>query len=149
MARMIAASAALAFLLAVLSAPPAAADDGRIVMLQSDKVRCGISGDNVDRGGGPLVVCELANGQPWGMSPPETSKHNQRLNLALVRGTGELYWDHGTVTGSGAAGGLSVAEGQSYRIDGWTISSEGFRTRITNDATDHGILINEGYVRQF
>ena len=149
MARMTAASAALMVLLAVLLAPPAVADDGRVVTLQSGKVRCGISADNVDRGGGPVVVCERTDGQAWGMAPWETSKYNERLNLAIVHGTGELYWDHGNLTSSGAAGGLSVTDGQTYTIDGWTVTGEGFRTRITNDATGHGILINEGYVRQF
>jgi hypothetical protein len=149
MARMAAASASLMFLLAVLVAPPALADDGSIVLLQNGKVRCALSADNRDRGGGPITVCELTNGQPWGMSPWETSKYNQRLNLAIVRATGELYWDRGTVTGSDAAGGLSVTEGQSYNIDGWTVEYDGFRTRITNDATRHGVLVTEGYVRQF
>ena len=149
MARTTAASAALIVLLAVLSTPPAATDDGRIVMLQSGKVRCALSGDNVDRGGGPIAVCELTNGQPWGMAPWETSKFNQRLNLAIVRATGELYWDRGTINASGAAGGLSVTEGQPYSIDGWTVTYDGFRTRIANDATRHGILVTEGFVRQF
>jgi hypothetical protein len=149
MARIAAASATLLFLLAVLVAPPAMADDGRTVLLQDGKVRCALSGNNVDRGGGPMVVCELTNGQPFGMSPWETSKYNQRLNLAIVRATGELYWDRGTVNGSDAAGGLSVGEGQTYNVDGWTVHADGFRTRITNDATKHGILVTEGYVRQF
>lgn len=136
-------------LVALPLAPTAAADDGSVITLQDGKVRCGISGDNVERGGGPMVVCALANGQPWGMSPWETSKYHQVLNLAIVRGPGEFYWDRGTLTPSPAAGGLSVAEGQTYNIDGWTITGEGFRTRITNDFSKHGILINEGFVRQF
>ena len=149
MARLAAATAALMALLAVLLAPPAMADDGSIVILQDGKIRCGLSPNNVDRGGGPIAVCELTNGQPWGMVPWETSKFNQRQNLAIVRGTGEMFWDRGVVTGSGSAGGMSIAEGQTYNVDGWTIAAEGFRTRITNDVSKHGILLNEGYVRQF
>ena len=145
--RVIAAAGAIVALVAL--APPAAADDGRVLMLQGGAVRCALSGDNVDRGGGPMVVCELTNGQPWGMSPWETSKYNQRLNLAIVRGTGELYWDRGTINASDAAGGLSVTEGQPYQADGWTVTYDGFRTRITNDATRHGLLVTQADVRQF
>ncbi|MEO3757118.1 hypothetical protein ABGB19_02350 [Mycobacterium sp. B14F4] len=149
MARMTAASAALMLLLAVLFAPPAAADDGRVLILQGGTVRCALSADNVDRGGGPMAVCERANGQAWGMSPWETSKYNQRLNLAIVRGTGEMYWERGTISASNAAGGLAVTAGQPYQADGWTATYDGFRTRITNDATRHGIFVTEGDVRQF
>lgn len=149
--QLIAASGALIAVVASPLAPTALADDGQVVMVQSGKVRCAVSADNMDRGGGPMVVCELSNGQPWGMSPWETSKYNARLNLAIVRATGEHYWDRGSITGSdaAAAGGLSVNDGQTYNLHGWTIYSDGFRTRFTSDATRHGILVTEGYVRQF
>lgn len=143
---------ALGMLLVALPlAPPAGAAAGVLVVVQDATVRCLVSADDVKRGGGPIVVCERADSQPWGMSPWETSKFNNRLNLAVVRGTGELYWERGSVPAPGepTAGDAAVGAGQTYRANGWTIEGEGFRTRITNDATKHGILVNEGVVRQF
>lgn len=32
-----------------------------------------------------------------GVAPFESSKWNQRPNLAVVRGTGEFYWDRGLI----------------------------------------------------
>jgi hypothetical protein len=147
--RVIAATGALLALVALPLAPPAAADDGQVVMIQGGTVRCAVSADNVDRGGGPMLVCQRSDGQPWGMSPWETSKYNQVLNLAIVRGTGEFYWDRGTITASDAAGGLTLNDGQTQNLNGWTIRSEGFRTLFTYDATRHGANVTQAQVRQF
>lgn len=137
---------------AVVLAPPAAADTGQLVLVDGGAVRCLVSADAVNRGGGPMVTCQRVDGQPWGQAPWETSKFNNRLNLAVVRGTGELYWERGVVPAANddPAGGEVVVDGaQSYRADGWTIQDEGHRTRFTYDATGHGIFINAGDVRQF
>jgi hypothetical protein len=147
--RVIAATGALIALVALPLAPPASADDGQVVVIQGGTVRCAVSADNVDRGGGPMLVCERSDGQPYGMSPWETSKYNQRLNLAVIRGTGEFYWARGNITGSDAAGDLTVNDGQTQKLDGWTIHSDGFRTLFTNDATKHGANVTQAQVRQF
>lgn len=152
MAQMTAASAALMVLLAVLFAPPAAAADaGQLVVFDAGKVQCLVSADDVKRGGGPMVACQRADGEPWGRSPWETSKFNNRLNVVVVRGTGELYWDKGAVPAPNEAtsGSVVVDAGQTYRVNGWTVQNEGLRTRFTYDATKHGILINGEDVRQF
>ncbi|MCV7024987.1 hypothetical protein H7I77_16825 [Mycolicibacterium novocastrense] len=132
---------------AVVLSPPAAADTGQQVLLQSGAVRCLISADDATFGGGPMTVCELTNGQPWGGAPFETSKWNQRLNLAVVRGTGEFFWDRGLIA-EPATAPVSV-EGATYRVNGWTVEPQGFRTRISNDASGHGFFINEASVRGF
>ncbi|WP_231740385.1 hypothetical protein [Mycobacterium sp. GA-1999] len=133
---------------AVVLAPPAAADPGQQVLLDSGAVRCLLSADEVAFGGGPMTVCALTNGQPWGMAPPETSKWNQRLNLAVVRGTGEFYWDRGLIADPVDAP-VSVDGGQAYQVNGWTVQPEGLRTRITYDSTGHGIFINAVEIRGF
>lgn len=79
---------------------------------------------------------------------PETSKWNQRLNLAVVRGTGEFYWDRGLIADPVAAP-VSVDGGQAYQVNGWTVQPEGLRTRITYDSTGHGIFINAVEIRGF
>ncbi|MGV0785697.1 hypothetical protein ABQF33_02095 [Mycolicibacterium sp. XJ2] len=132
---------------AVFLAPPAAADTGQQVLLQSGAVRCLLSADDTTFGGGPTTVCALTNGQPWGEAPYETSKWNQRLNLAVVRGTGEFYWDRGLIA-EPATPPVAVDSG-TFRTNGWTVEAAGFRTRITNDASRHGVFVNEATVRQF
>lgn len=132
---------------AVIFAPPAAADAGQQVLLDSGAVRCLLSADEVTFGGGPVTVCALTNGQPWGMAPYETSKWNERLNLAVVRGTGEFYWDRGLIADP-AAPPVSV-DGQTYQVNGWTVQPEDLRTRITYDSTGHGFFINAAEIRGF
>ncbi|MGE2720448.1 hypothetical protein [Mycolicibacterium celeriflavum] len=143
--------AALSMLLAWPLAPRAAADVGQLVVVGGGTVRCLVSADDVKRGGGPIVVCQRVDGQPWGQAPWETSKFNNRLNLAVVRGTGEMYWERGVVPAANdAAGGeVAVDVGQTYHVDGWTIQGENLRTRFTYDATGHGLFINGADVRQF
>ncbi|OBK76617.1 hypothetical protein [Mycobacterium sp. 1164985.4] len=143
--------AALSVSLASPLAPPAAADVGRLVVVGGGTVRCLVSADDVKRGGGPMVVCQRVDGQPWGQAPWETSKFNNRLNLAVVRGTGEMYWERGAVPApnDAPAGDTVLDAGQTYRVDGWTIQDEDLRTRFTYDATGHGLFINGADVRQF
>lgn len=136
-----------AILSAVVLAPPATADTGQQVLLQSGAVRCVLSADEVAFGGGPMTVCALTNGEPWGMAFTETSKWNQRLNLAVVRVTGEFYWDRGLIA-EPTATPVSV-DGGAFQANGWTVEPEGLRTRITNDRTGHGIFINAFEIRGF
>jgi hypothetical protein len=131
-------------------APVAAADDGTMVLTEGGKVRCLVSADNVPQGGGPMVVCEQADGQPFGQSPWAASKYNERLNLAVKRGTGEFYWAKLPILGAGpATGNVSLSEGQTYRINGWTIEPEETRTKFTNDATGKGMYLGVVTLRQF
>ncbi|RAV14677.1 hypothetical protein DQP55_08335 [Mycolicibacterium sp. GF69] len=132
---------------AVFFSPAAAADTGQQVLLQSGAVRCVLSADEVAFGGGPMTVCALTNGQPWGMAFTETSKWNQRLNLAVVRGTGEFYWDRGLIA-EPTATPVSV-DGGAFQANGWTVEPEGLRTRITYDRTGHGFFINAAEIRGF
>lgn len=149
--RVVVVVAASSILLASPLAPRAAADVGQLVVVDGGSVRCLVSADDVKRGGGPMVVCQRVDGQPWGQAPWETSKFNNRLNLAVVRGTGEMYWERGVVPAANDAtgGDTVVGGGQTYHANGWTIQDEGLRTRFTYDATGHGVFIDAEDVRQF
>jgi hypothetical protein len=149
--QVIAASGALIVLIAFPLAPRAAADNGQTVLIQSAKVRCLVSADDVPRGGGPMVVCQKTDGQPWGPADWSASKNSVRLNLAVKRGTGEFYWAKGSISGEGeaAAQDIILNDGQTYHINGWTIEAYEYRTRFTYDGSGHGMFVNVGDVRQF
>ncbi|MDQ2638255.1 MAG: hypothetical protein M3Y83_15410 [Actinomycetota bacterium] len=141
------ASGAAAILGALVLAPPAVADAGQQVLLSSGAVRCELSADNFAFGGGPVAVCALTNGQSWGTAPFETSKWNQRLNLAVTLGTGEFYWDRGALPDP--ASPPVPVDGGAYKVNGWTVQPERLRTRLTYDASGHGIFINPAEIRSF
>jgi hypothetical protein len=149
--QMLAAAGALIVLVAFPLAPSAAADDGQMVLTESGKVRCLVSADNVPRGGGPMVVCQQSDGQPFGQSPWAASKYNERLNLAVKRGNGEFYWAKGSIAGPGAASGQDIvlSEGQTYHVNGWTIQPEKARTKFTYDATGKGMFFGVATLLQF
>ncbi|SEH87574.1 Ca-activated chloride channel family protein [Mycolicibacterium rutilum] len=136
--------------LVALAPPAGAADTGQMVLLQSGSVRCLVSTDDPAFGGGPMTVCALTNGQPWGMAPWESSKWHQRLNLAVVRGTGEFFWDRGLLPDPAQLPTAPVSvDGGAYKINGWTIEPEGLRTRVTYDATGHGMFVNAVEIRGY
>ncbi|ULE33246.1 hypothetical protein [Mycobacterium sp. IDR2000157661] len=146
---MITASAAL--FVALPLAPQAGADAGQVVLIDDGAVRCLVSANDLERGGGPIATCQRSDGQPWGQSPWETSKFNNLLNVPVVRGTGELYWEKGTVPSpqDPTAGSVVIGPGETYRTNGWTVQDEGLKTRFTYDATNHGITVDAQEVRQF
>ena len=147
--QVLAASGALIALVACPLAPHATADDGQVVVVQNAQnapLRCLVSADNVARGGGPMVVCGRPDGAMFGQAPFSTEKYSVALNLAVQRGTGEFYFDKGVVEGTG---GMALSNGQTYHINGWTIQPDDQRTRFTNDASGHGMLINAFVARQF
>lgn len=144
----LAASAAMMAGVALPLAPPASADDGQTVITQSGTVRCAISPDNVGRGGGPMLACQLGSGQPFAQSPWGVAKHSTRLPVAVMRGAGQFYWTKDPVEGS-ADREIVVEEGQTYHVAGWTIRDEGLLTRFTNDVSGHGMFINAETIRTF
>jgi Ca-activated chloride channel family protein len=145
-----AATGVLTVAVAMPLAPTASADDGTMVLTEGGKVRCLVSADNVPQGGGPMVVCEQADGQPFGLSPWAATKFSQRLNLAVKRGTGEFYWAKVPILGTGpGTGNVTLSEGQTYHINGWTIEPEQSRTKFTNDGTGKGMYLGVVTLRQF
>ncbi len=145
-----AAAAALIVLIALPSAPRAAADAGHLVGSQSGKILCLVSADNVSLGGGPIVACQQSEGQPFSQAPWASTKHSVRLNRAVVRGTGEFFFDLGSVPGwaGTTAQDVNAGSGQT-NINGWTIQFDETSTRFTYDATGHGMSVSPAYIRSF
>jgi hypothetical protein len=82
-----------------------------------------VSADNVPQGGGPMVVCQQTDGQAFPQAPYAAQKNSTRLNLAVMRGSGEFLYDMGGIPGSGEATDRDIIlnNGQTYRVNGWTI----------------------------
>jgi len=139
---------AVVALLAFPWAPHAAADDGQLFTLSGGQVQCAVSPNNMDRGGGPMVVCQLANGLGWANTQFSTEKYPQPLTLAIERGTGEFHYDKGRIAAAPGQG-IALGPGQTYHIDGWTIEVDEHRNRFTYDESGHGLLVNPQDVRNF
>ena len=125
---------------ACLPAPLAAAADGdQLVDVQDGRLRCPVSA-HYGAAGQPMVICGMSNGAPFGASPNSTGTSTP-LNLAVMHGTGQSYWAAGTLPGN-AADPVSLGVGQTYAANGWTITNEADRARVTNDDSGHGLLLN-------
>lgn len=136
-----AASAALIALGACPFAPQAsAADSDQIVRIQDGKMRCLLSADYEGRGRA-MAVCGLSDGAPFGSSPMTTGKYPQPLNLVFAQGTGETYWNLGTLPASEASD-VVLGAGQTYSVNGWTITEGENQAVIRNDLVGHGIIVD-------
>ncbi|MDV3135336.1 hypothetical protein [Mycobacterium sp. 29Ha] len=137
-------------LLALLFASPAAADDNQAVITESGKVRCYPNAADEGHGGGPLVVCQRRGGEPFPQSP-YSAENGSPLNLAVVRGNGDFYWDIGNIPWSreAIANDIVLRYGQTYNVNGWTILSTFEGTRFTNDRTGHGMFVSVDNVYSF
>ncbi|MCT7659145.1 hypothetical protein [Mycobacterium deserti] len=151
----IAASWALMMLVALALAPQAGADADQTVLIESGKVRCQVSANDVARGGGPVVVCQQVNGQAWAQAPWSAEKYSEHLNLAVVRAGGEFYWDGGNVRSIAGRSiepigqDIVLGVGQTYKANGWTFEVQENRTRISNDKSGHGMFVAVGEVGLF
>ena len=141
---------AIALSLALGFAPTAAADNGQSVRTQSGKVRCEVYTDDTAHGGGPLVVCQTADGGPFPQSPVSAESH-EPMNLAVVRANGAFNWMVGNIGGSREAMDQDIVlmYGQTFHVNGWTIEPSFDGTRFTNDATGHGMFVSIDDVNSF
>jgi hypothetical protein len=137
-----AAAALIALAVGPLSAR-AVADAGSPVLTQIGGVMCSVSANDVPRGGGPMVTCQLSDGRPFPQAFFSSTKPNPRFNLAVVRASGEFIWDVGSVAGPQP---LNLAAGQTYHINGWTIQADPVRSTYVYDATKHGMWIGPDLV---
>lgn len=148
--RLLVASGALVALVVNPFAPIAAAQDA-VVVIGSGTIRCLLTADDPSRGGGPFAVCQRSDGSPWGQTVYSAEKYAEALNQAVMRGTGEFYWDGGNIRRPAPVpeGGVAVGPSGTYSANGWTVQGEGPRTRITNDTSEHGLLLYPEMVRTF
>lgn len=127
-----AATAALLVLGASPLATAAAADGDQTLRLQNGQIRCLLSADWKGEGV-PATVCGRADGGPFGVSPAP-------LNLVVVLGSGETWFEEGTLPDP--AGDVVLGVGQTYAANGWNIKSEKLQTLIWNDNGGHGLRVN-------
>lgn len=127
-------TAASAAVLALgLSAPMAAAQGGdQTIRVMGGQIRCLISAD-FEGQGRPMAICGRTDGQPFQTSPA-------KLNLALVRGTGELFYEQGTIAPPPESD-VVLGPGQTYNVNGWTVKAEELRTVIYYDVGRHGFSV--------
>lgn len=131
---------------------PAAADDFNSVRTESGRVRCLIYADYEPRGGGPLVVCQTHGEDNTGFAEaPASSTPGFRLNMAIVRATGEFSWDVGNIPGDRdtIANDLVLSYGQTYNLKGWIVEPSSSGTRFTYTDTGHGMFVSVENVDPF
>ena len=139
-------SAGLVALVALAVAPlpaRAVADAGAPVLIQTPGVLCAVSANDVPRGGGPTVACQLNDGGPFPQAPFSTTKPNPKMNLAVVRGGGQFQWEYGSVSGGQP---ITLAPGQTYHVNGWTIDSAEARSTYAYGDAAHGFWIGPNFV---
>lgn len=116
-----------------LSAPMAAAQGGdQTIRLMDGQIRCLISAD-FEGQGRPMAICGRTDGKPFQTAP---ANHN----LALVRGTGEMFYEQGTIAPPPESD-VVLGAGQTYNVNGWTVKTEELRTLIYYDIGRHGFSV--------
>lgn len=134
MVRVFAAAAAASLVLAASPLAPVASAAGgdQTIRVQNGQIRCLLSADWKGQGRS-ATVCGRADGGPFGVSPAP-------LNLVVVLGSGQLWFEAGTLPDP--AGDVVLGVGQTSTVNGWNIKSEELQTLIWNDDGGHGLRIN-------
>jgi hypothetical protein len=139
---------------AVAYAIPVSADPtpGHYVNIRtpSPPMRCEVGSDDSD-GVGPNVVCQTAGFPQAPMDPaPYPGWHGDPSVLhqdqAIITASGQFGWRTANL-GQAPPGqpDITLAKGQTYHFQGWTIVPTGDRITFTNDATSHGMAIERDY----
>jgi hypothetical protein len=139
---------------AVAFAPPASADPslGHFVNVKtlSPPMRCEVGSDDSD-GAGPNVVCQTAgfpqapmDPAPYPGWPGDPSVLHQ--DQAIITASGRFTWRTANL-GLAPPGqpDITLANGQTYQFQGWTIVPTDTGTTFTNDTTGHGMVIDSDY----
>lgn len=120
------------------------------VKTSSPPMRCQVSSDDGD-GRGPTVVCQTAGFPQSPMNPaPYPGWPGDPLVLhqdqAIISASGQFDWRTANL-GLAPPGqpDTTIANGQTYDFQGWTIVATSDGTRFTNDATGHGMFIAGDY----
>jgi hypothetical protein len=139
---------------AVAFSNPVAADPtpGHFVNVRtpSPPMRCEVGSDDRDEGG-PAVVCQTAGFPQAPMDPaPYPGWHGDLSVLhqdqAIITASGQFSWRTANL-GQAPPGqpDITLAEGQTYHFEGWTVVPGGDRITFTNDATGHGMAVDHDY----
>lgn len=114
---------------------------------QSGKVRCFVSASESQRDGAPAAVCETYADETDGAFAQGPLVEcgpgcRTRANLAGVDDKGELRWNSGDIPGANREEDVVMRYGHTYRANGWTIEAKSDGTKLTNDATGHGMFVS-------
>lgn len=133
-------------------APPAAADaSGQYVRTQSSRVRCWVTATGVMTGNtSPTVICEASSptSPPWdqwennGFLQAPLVRTDLHSTGALVDAAGNSSFQVGNIGAANPENDLILNYGQTYGIQGWTITSSPGGTRFVNNVTGHGMFVS-------
>jgi hypothetical protein len=134
------AATALALVLAFASTGTAAAET--YFGTQSGKVSC-FTSSNDQKVGAPAAVCQLNAAGGFRQSPGCSNGATwQGCNIVVANTRGQLFWDLGNIPAGPGIRPIVMSYGQTYHGDGWTLSAGSGGTRISNDATGHGMFVS-------
>jgi len=111
------------------------------VRTMSGEVRCGIKAAQ--------VACERTAGEGFLQAPTSGRPAGWHWNLAMVSSDGSFKWDVGNIGGAYINQDVTLNYKQSYSYNGWTLEPSSDGTRITNDATGHGMFVSVQNVYAF
>lgn len=120
------------------------------VKTPSPAMRCEVGSDDSD-GAGPNVVCQTA-GFPQAPIDPAPAPGWQgdpsvlHQDQAIITASGQFSWRTANL-GMAPPGqpDITLVEETTYHLEGWTIVPTGDGITFTNDATGHGMSINNDY----
>jgi hypothetical protein len=134
------AAIALAPILAVTSSTTAAADTN--FRTESGKVSC-FTTLNAQKVEGPAAVCQMNSASGFPQSPGcSDGATSTSCNIVVANTRGQLSWNLGNIPEGPGINPIVMSYGQTYHGDGWTLSAESNGTRISNDATGHGMFVS-------
>lgn len=111
-------------------ADPTAGHDTK-VNTQTPRMLCEIGSDDTDPGIGPNVICQGSFVQA-----------GADADQAFVTASGQFSYRGANIgVGYRHAPFDTLTPGQTYRIQGWTVTAGGDGIRFTNDGTGHGMFI--------
>jgi hypothetical protein len=120
------------------SADPTAGHDAK-VNTQTPPMLCQIGSDDADPATGPNVVCQ-------GSFVQAPAGDDQ----AFVTASGQFSYRSANIgIGYPHAPFDTLVPGQTYHIQGWTVSASGDGIRFTNDGTGHGMFVSIENVYSF
>jgi hypothetical protein len=119
--------------LALAGVPPASAlagpSDYQYVRTESGAMRCVISSDH--------VACERASADGFPDAP--ANQYGGHWNVAGLDADGSFAFSEGNI---GGGSDVVLTYSNTYRFNGWTILPGSDGTRLTNDASGHGMFVS-------
>lgn len=146
--------AAVVAALAMAGVPVAHAE--QYVRTESGKVRCDVQADKVGCQYLPGFPQAPVDPPPPCPPPPGTylrcGGEGFHWDIANVTAGGAFSWMNGNLAAGGSASpqkDVVLNYGQTYHLQGWTISPNDDGTRFTNDGTGHGMFVSIENVAPF